>query len=233
MQLQKLRSTLTLPTAWRCLPLKIWCVGYLPRAHTLISRPAESTRNPEIQTKQIYLIRGQKELLVGTLNVRTLREQYKRNELATCFQNSGVGILGIQEHRIVHSSEIEYQNLGNCTLITASACRNSGGAATGGVGIVVDNKTVLNSLTSVYKHDHRTLVANFAGNPITTVIVTYSPTGSASIIDAEYYYESLLVIIFVRYQHITYYWFLEICWRNGNLIKGFPIEMGNCLSNRY
>lgn len=128
---------------------------------------------------------------MATLNVRTLREQYKRDELGTCFQNSGVQILGIQEHRIVHSSEIEYQNLGNCTLITASACRTSGGAATGGVGIVVDNKTALNSLTSVYKHDSRTLVANFAGNPITTIIVTYSPTEGANIVDAELFYESL------------------------------------------
>ena len=123
--------------------------------------------------------------------MRTLREQYKRDELAICFQNSGAQILGIQEHRIIHSSEIEYQNLGTCTLITASACRTSGGAATGGVGIVVDNKTALKSLTSVYKHNSRTLVASFAGNPVMTVISTYSPTEGANIVDAENYYESL------------------------------------------
>ena len=62
---------------------------------------------------------------------------------------------------------------------------------TGGVGIVLDNNTALNSLTSVYKHDNRTLVANFAGNPVTTVIVTYSPTEGAHLIDAESYYENL------------------------------------------
>ena len=73
--------------------------------------------------------------------MRTIREQYKRVELGECLKASGVQILGIQEHRIVHSSEIEYQNLGSCTLITSSAWRNSAGAATGGVGIVLDNNT--------------------------------------------------------------------------------------------
>ena len=66
-------------------------------------------------------LRGQKGIFVGTLNVRTLREEYKRDELGVCMRNSGVQILGIQEHRIVHGTEIGYQELGNCYLITSSA----------------------------------------------------------------------------------------------------------------
>ena len=107
--------------------------------------------------------------------MRTLREHYKRDELGVNMRDSGVQILGIQEHRIVHSTEIEYQDLGDCYLITSSAWRTSNGAATGGVGIVLD-KTIFSSLTSVYKYDRRTLVANFAGNPTVTVMATYSPT---------------------------------------------------------
>ena len=41
---------------------------------------------------------------------------------------------------IVHSTEIEYQDLGNCYLITSSAWRTSNVAATGGVGISLDEK---------------------------------------------------------------------------------------------
>ena len=137
------------------------------------------------------LLRGKKEIFVGTLNVRTLREQHKRDELGVCMRDSGVQILGIQEHRIVHSTEIEYQDLGNCYLITSSAWRTSNGAATGGVGIALDKKAVFDSLTSVYRHDRRTIVANFAGNPAVTVIATYSPTEGADIIEAEDYYGSL------------------------------------------
>ena len=108
---------------------------------------------------------------------------------------SGVHILGIQEHRIIHSSEIEYQNLGNSTLITASAWRNDIDKAVGGVGLVLDNTTALKSLTSVYKHNRRIVVANFAGNPATTVIATYSPTEGASILDKENYYDELSAAI--------------------------------------
>ena len=68
-------------------------------------------------------------------------------------RDSGVQILGIQEHRVVHSAEIEYQDLGSSHLITTSAWRTSNGAAAGGVGIVLDKKTVFNSLISVYSHD--------------------------------------------------------------------------------
>ena len=79
---------------------------------------------------------------MGTLNVRTLRENYKRDELGVSMKASSVQILGIQEHRIVHSAEIEYQDLGNCYLITSSAWRTSNGAAAGGVGIVIVKSTV-------------------------------------------------------------------------------------------
>ena len=136
------------------------------------------------------LLRGKKEILVGTLNVRTLREQYKREELGVCMRDNRVQLLGIQEHRIVHSPEIEYQDLGSCYLITSSAWRTSNGAATGGVGLVLA-KTVFGSLSSVYKHDSRTLVVDFAGNPRVTILVTYSPTEGADIVEAEEYYSKL------------------------------------------
>ena len=137
------------------------------------------------------LLRGQKDIFVGNLNVRTLREQYKRDELGVCMRNSGMQILGIQEHKIVHGTEIEYQDLGNCYLITSSAWRFRSRATTGGVGMVLDKGTAFGSLTITYRYDSPILVANFAENLAVTVISTYSPTEGASIIEAEDYYENL------------------------------------------
>ena len=79
---------------------------------------------------------ARREILVGTLNVKTLRAQYKREELGVCMRGNRVQLLGILEHRIVHSPEIECQDLGSCYLITSSAWRTNNGAATGGVGLV-------------------------------------------------------------------------------------------------
>jgi hypothetical protein len=50
-----------------------------------------------------------------------------------------IDILGIQEHRIVHNdNQLEYENLTDgYQLATVSAWRNSIGAATGAVGVLL------------------------------------------------------------------------------------------------
>ena len=48
------------------------------------------------------LLSCKKYMAIGTLNVRTIRLQHKRTELAHLFEEQGIGILGIQEHRIIH-----------------------------------------------------------------------------------------------------------------------------------
>ena len=80
-------------------------------------------------------------------------------------------MFGIQEHRIVHDDEpVRYENILGMTLITTSATRNSAGAATEGVGIVLNTKAKTSS-ASVHAHTDRILEANFQGNPATAVIV--------------------------------------------------------------
>lgn len=49
---------------------------------------------------------------IGTLNVRTIKALYKRLELANLFKGSGIEILGIQEHRIIHEDPILTTKLG-------------------------------------------------------------------------------------------------------------------------
>ena len=76
--------------------------------------------------------------LVGKFNVRTTREGYKRLELVTQFLESGMEILGIKEHRIVHHEPIKIEKFKDgVSLVTVSEWRNEAGAATGGVGFLL------------------------------------------------------------------------------------------------
>ena len=76
------------------------------------------------------------------------------------------------------------------TLITTSATRNSAGAAYSGVGIVL-NTQAKSSLSNVKPHTDRILIANFQGNPATTVNVNYCPTNVADEEIIEGHYDQL------------------------------------------
>ena len=98
-----------------------------------------------------------------------------------------IGILGIQEHRIIHQETIHYENLLGRKLITSSPWRNDCGVAQGGVGILVNNNAA-KSFSKVETRSNRILIIHFTGNPKTTVIVTYSPTNVATYEDIQQYY---------------------------------------------
>ncbi|XP_071480868.1 craniofacial development protein 2-like [Diadema antillarum] len=128
---------------------------------------------------------------IGTLNVRTIRTGDKREELGHLFEESGLQILAIQEHRILHEEPIRRTRIGvRSHLITTSAVRNSAQAAVGGVGFMISmeaNKLV-REVTPV---SHRILKATFNGNPRLTVFAVYSPTEGDSIEHAEEFHEEL------------------------------------------
>ena len=136
-----------------------------------------------------WLHKCKKQITASTLNVKTLRESYKREELTVNLIDKNIGILGIQEHRIIHQETIHYENLLGRKLITSSAWRNDCGAAQGGVGILVNNNAA-KSLSKVESRSSRILIIHFTGNPKTAVIVTYSPTNVATDEDIQQYYES-------------------------------------------
>ncbi|XP_072025208.1 craniofacial development protein 2-like [Amphiura filiformis] len=87
-------------------------------------------------------------------------------------------------------NQLDTENILGRTLITTSATKNDAGAAVGGVGILL-NKNAKNSLASVRTHNNRILIANFQGNPATTVIVTYCPTNVADEDIVENHYDSM------------------------------------------
>ena len=143
------------------------------------------TENGELRRRK--LLSCKKPIVVSTMNVRTIREHRCKEELVSNFIALKLEILGIQEHRIVHDESLRYEKVLGRTLITSSATRNSMGAAVGGVGILLNNKS-FSALASVKPYTDRILVANFQGNPATTVVVTYCPTNVADddIIEEHY-----------------------------------------------
>ena len=102
-----------------------------------------------------------KEAMVGTFNVRTAREGYKRLEPVTQFLESGMEILGIQEHRIVHQEPIRIEKFKEgAALVTVSAWRNGAGAATGGVGFLLSRRAY-DSVSLIKPYGSRVLTISF------------------------------------------------------------------------
>ena len=126
--------------------------------------------------KKSNILSCRSKTLIGTLNVRTTRLDHKRLELAKVFNMSGVEIMGIQEHRVVHQEPIRMEKFGKGTrLITSSAWRNGRNAAQGGVGIMV-TKRAYGAISLIKSYSNRILLISFDGNPRLTVITVYSPT---------------------------------------------------------
>ena len=129
-------------------------------------------------SRERNLLKCKKSINIATMNARTLRSPHKQLELCALAKKYKIDVIGIQEHRIVQSddSELQYENLPEgYQLVTASAWRNSMGASTGRVGVLLSpfaSKTMI----SIEKISDRILQVMFNGNPKTTIIVTYSPT---------------------------------------------------------
>ena len=73
---------------------------------------------------------------------------------------------------------IKYNTIGHSTLITTVAWKNDQGSSTGGIGIIL-NKRSINSLCEVISHSEIILISTFHGNPATSIIIIYSPTNSS------------------------------------------------------
>ena len=126
---------------------------------------------------------------VATMNVRTIRMEDRKNELIYNASEKGINILGIVDHKIYHDDTIKYEKTDKYTLITTSAWRNQNQSSAGGLGILLDPKAV-KALTEVIKWSKRIMIAHFNGNPLTTVIIHYSPCEGSN--EAEDHYRSLL-----------------------------------------
>ena len=137
------------------------------------------------------LLRCKETVILGTYNTNTLRDEDRQLELQHCCQQQLIGILGVQEHCIIHTAPIEYKSIGSSTLVTSSGWRNEVQASQGGVGLLLDRKARKALLKAVPTDSKRILVAEFDGNPKTTVIVFYAPTNCAGEEAIEEFYKEL------------------------------------------
>ena len=88
--------------------------------------------------------------------------------MAYKIKESNIDILGIQDHRITHEEPFRYEEKQGTVLITNSGWENAHGASNGGVGIIINSMTK-KSFLNIKAFGRRLIVANFSGNPATTV----------------------------------------------------------------
>ena len=134
------------------------------------------TISDQLRSARISTTKSKKPVLISTLNTRNLKKQGNLEELNSNLRKYNISILGIQEHRFIHTDEpISYQTIEGNYLITTSAWKNAQNEATSGIGILLSPKSKM-SLGEVKKISHRVMTATFQGKPATTIIVAYSPT---------------------------------------------------------
>ena len=66
--------------------------------------PNETRKDKNIKLKPKF-VTARHVTKVGSLNVRSIRDQFKRDELFHLFESSGMSVLAVQEHKIVDESK--------------------------------------------------------------------------------------------------------------------------------
>lgn len=116
------------------------------------------------------------------MNMHSIREPQRQQELIYNMKTYNISIMGIQEHRIVHSTSdqpLKFLQIGDHYLLMSSSWQNSQQAAVGGVGIVM-SPLARKLLMKIKALSNQVLMASFKGNPIATVISAYSPISLAA-----------------------------------------------------
>jgi len=155
-------------------------------------RSSPPTWNENLRTR---LLKGKKEVIISSLNVRTLRN-FQLHELVASAEQLLNDVVCIQEHRFVHEDmQTKEHDAGNSwKLITSSAWKNTVNASIGGIAMLM-SPHAYKSLSSIESVTPRILVANFNGNPQTSIICCYSPTNVTEEVETERFYDELSSII--------------------------------------
>ena len=181
---------------------------------------------------------------VATKNVRTIRLESKRKELAYNCKTQKIKVLGIVDHKIVHEEPVLYEDMDSHILVTTSAWRNSNNAAAGGVGVMIE-KSIESALSEIKPWNERIVIAHFIGNPAVTIITHYSPVEGSK--EAEEHYDNLSAAISEVPKHNLLmimgdfnahlgkeagkYTFHEKTNKNGSIMKDFVQENGLIVTN--
>ena len=155
--------------------------------------PAQWSKN-QLRGHKTRLLECKKSTLLSIFNVRTLNTINQLPELVSSVIELNINAIFIEEHRYFHPDvKLKHLDVGKgWTLMSASAWKNSIGASIGGVGMLL---SPLKSINIIEEIEPRISIANFHGNPITTIISCYSPTNSSDQEDVEKVYQSLSSLV--------------------------------------
>ena len=144
------------------------------------------------QTTKTSLQRCKKPTLISTFNVRTLNTPNQLPELVSSAIQLKADVICVQEHRFFHSDvKLKYHDIGKgWWFISASAWKNSINSTIGGVGMLLSPQAY-KSLNKIEEITPRIIIADFNGNPTTTIISCYSPTNSSDQDVIDNFYQSL------------------------------------------
>ena len=74
--------------------------------------------------------------------VRALSKNTKRQEISELLNKPYISTIGIVDHKLVNKDDTIYEIIGEQKIITTSAWRNSNNASLGGIGIILNKKTL-------------------------------------------------------------------------------------------
>ncbi|RXN37861.1 LINE-1 retrotransposable element ORF2 [Labeo rohita] len=124
-------------------------------------------------------------------NNNYIRNPGKLHQLIHGCIEQGIEIVAIQEHRWQTNQQVDIyleildeRNIWRFDFCSATP------KGQGGVGILM-NSRLSKSLISTEKISERIMVAHFAGNPVTTLIIAYAPTEDKSDSEKDKFYEDL------------------------------------------
>ena len=113
-------------------------------------------------------------VFISTINTRTLNPKGRVHELVLNAKKQLIDIIAVQEHRIFHpENDLQYQITDGYHLATLSCSKNSVNASLGGVRPLLSPRAMEN-VSSIEKTLSRVLIAEFEGNPKTTIRFCYA-----------------------------------------------------------
>ena len=155
--------------------------------------PRKNQKTTEIPKKS-GIIGCRRETVVGTLNVRTIRDDCRKEVMVNRFLSSGVSVMGVQEHRICHGEDVQVERGRGFCFVSSSAWRSGSGAACGGVGMFLTEEAY-RAVKLVKPYTNRILLVSFSGNPALTVVCVYSPTEGSDAEEALLFHQDLRAAI--------------------------------------
>ena len=135
---------------------------------------------PDTDGMRSKLLSCRNHAFISSFNTRTLNPSSRLSELVLNAKLHKIDIIAIQEHHFFHPDDaIKYHKVEDFQLVTASSSKNTSNASVGGVGLLLSPRAMEN-LSKVEAISPQVVIADFEGNPKTSIISCHSPHNNSS-----------------------------------------------------